>query len=265
MKIALIQLNTEWESKKKNLEKAEYFTKKASEEKCDVIVFPEMFTTGFSMNVSVVAEDGYGETASALSQMARKYDINIIAGYPVKAPGAEKARNMAVVFNRKGLPNATYTKIHPFSFAGEDNYYAAGNNTVVFDIDDMPASIFICYDLRFPEVFRDVASEVQAIFVIANWPAERIDHWMTLLRARAIENQCFIIGVNRTGIDGNNITYPGASHVFDPTGKEICSGNERDEFITCEINPAEASETRLKFPFLKDIQYSDAVLKKYED
>jgi predicted amidohydrolase len=254
MKIALIQLDIAWESKEANYKKAELFAKKASEEKCDVVVFPEMFNTGFSMNVSAIAESENGETNLVLSEIAKKHGIYLIAGFPMKEQNEEKGRNIAVVYDRKGIRIAAYTKIHPFSFSGEDKYYIAGNDTVIFSIDSIPCSIFICYDLRFPEVFRKVTKNVQAIFVIANWPASRKDHWETLLKARAIENQCFIIGVNRTGTDGNGIHYPGASHIFDPSGNDILYGNDKEEFLTGKINPAEVAEIRSRFPFLKDMR-----------
>lgn len=260
MKVALVQLNSAWEDKKANLERAGAFVSKAAGEGCSIVVFPEMFSTGFSMNVAAVAEEGYGETASLLSGLAKKHSINVIAGFAIKAPGDEKGRNMAAVFNKKGLPHATYTKIHPFSFAGEDKHYIAGNRTAIFDIDGMPSSVFICYDLRFPEVFRKVARDALAVFVIANWPSGRKGHWEALLKARAIENQCFIIGVNRTGADGNGIQYPGASSVIGPSGDVLCSGNETDEFLTCELDPAEAAAVRAQFPFLDDMKYSDAAL-----
>ena len=253
MKIALVQLDIEWESKKANLESAQVFVEKAAHEKCDIVVFPEMFNTGFSMNVPTIAEDEDGETASFLSETSKKYAINLIAGFSARSLTGERGRNLAVAYNRKGGLIARYAKLHPFSYAKEDQYYIAGNNTVVFNIDGMPASIFICYDLRFPEVFRSIAKEVQAIFVIANWPAVRKDHWETLLKARAIENQCFVIGVNRTGKDGNGIYYSGDSRIFDPSGHKICSGGEMDEFVTGEINPRDVIEARSGFPFLKDM------------
>lgn len=254
MKIALIQLNIAWESKETNYKRAESFAKKAAEEKCDVIVFPEMFNTGFSMNVPAIAEDENGQTNSVLSEIAKRYGLYLIAGFPVKEHDKEKGRNIAVVYDRRGIRIAAYTKIHPFSFSGEDKYYIAGNDTVIFDIDGIPSSIFICYDLRFPEVFRKVAKNVQAIFVIANWPSSRKDHWEILLKARAIENQCFVIGVNRTGTDGNGIHYSGASHIFDPSGNGILFGNDKEEFLSGEINPSEVAEVRSKFPFLKDMR-----------
>lgn len=254
MKIAMVQLNTIWEDKKANLAKAESFIRKAALEKCDVVVFPEMFNSGFSMNVSAIGEIEDGETDMFLSGLAKSCGINLIAGFVMKRADAEKGRNTAAAYGRKGELISRYAKIHPFSFAGEDLYYAAGADTVIFNMDGVPCSIFICYDLRFPEVFRKVAPEVRMVFVPANWPSERKEQWETLLRARAIENQCFIIGVNRTGKDGNGLSYPGASHVFGPLGADICCGGEDDELLICEINPEEVSEARLKFPFLSDMR-----------
>ncbi|MBF0559527.1 MAG: carbon-nitrogen family hydrolase [Nitrospirae bacterium] len=254
MKVALIQLDSVWESKKENFEKAAVYTEKAAAEKCDVIVFPELFATGFSMNIQVVAENGYGETASFLSALARRNSINLIAGLAMKPPGDGRVRNMAVVFDRKGRPDATYTKMHSFPLSEETEKFVEGPGTVVFNIDAMPSSVFICYDLRFPELFRDVAPRVQAIFVIANWPSERKEQWETLLRARAIENQCFVIGVNRTGIDGNGIGYPGSSGIFGPAGNIICTGNATEEFISGKFDPYETDRLRDAFPFLKDMK-----------
>ncbi|MBZ0157037.1 MAG: carbon-nitrogen family hydrolase [Alphaproteobacteria bacterium] len=254
MKIALIQMNSVWEDKRENLEKAAHFTRKASEEGCDLIVFPEMFSTGFSMNLPVVAEEGYGETPSFLSRIAKAYSINLIAGFAMVAPGDTLARNMAVVFTRQGQPTATYTKLHPFCLAGEDRHFIPGEAPSVFDIEGMPSSVFICYDLRFPEIFRMVAKEVHALFVIANWPDSRRDHWETLLKARAIENQCFVIGVNRTGTDGNRLRYPGASAIFGPAGNLILSGNETEEFLAGEIDPSDVTALRTAYPFLKDMR-----------
>lgn len=254
MKIALIQMDTVWENKKANYAKAERFFKKAARESCDIIVFPEMFNTGFSMDIPAISENENGETSRVLSGLAKKYNLNVIAGFAAKDRRQKKAKNLAVVFDRNGSITAKYTKIHPFSFAKEDKYFSAGNTRVVFQIEGVPASVFICYDLRFPEIFRDVARGVQMVFVLANWPSARKDHWETLLKARAIENQCFVIGVNRTGKDGNGIRYQGASHIFDPLGKDICSGGPREQFIACEIDPETVAKVRSQFPFLEDMR-----------
>jgi predicted amidohydrolase len=254
MKIALSQLDITWEAKKANHSRAEQFVQMASHNRCDIIVFPEMFNTGFSMSVASIAEEEDGETASVLSRMAKQYNINVIAGYVLKASDGKKGQNIAVAYDRNGDCLAKYIKLHPFSFVGENQYYIAGENTIIFNIEGMAASIFICYDLRFPEAFRRVAKYVQTIFVIANWPSERKEHWVALLKARAIENQCFVIGVNRIGRDGNGIVYPGSSAIFGPSGNEMCSGSDNVEFLLCEINPQETLEVRARFPFLQDMR-----------
>ena len=251
MKLALIQFNSEWESKNSNLQKALSFIKKAASEKCDVVVFPEMFNTGFSMDIPSIAEEKNGKTFQFLSHQAKCNNIHIIAGWASYASSHKKGHNMAMVFDRKGDLIAKYIKLHPFSFANEDDHFIAGNNVVHFNIMGIPSSIFICYDLRFPEVFRNIAKSVHVIFVIANWPDSRIEHWNTLLKARAIENQCFIIGVNRMGKDGNGLIYSGNSQVFDPWGNELCHKN--NEFISCEINTKVVTSTRKDYPFLKDM------------
>jgi len=262
MKIALIQLNIAFEAKQTNYERTESFIKKAAQETCDIAVLPEVFNTGFSKNISATAEDENGETASILSNMAKIYHINLIAGFTEKAIGSEKAKNIAAVYNREGVLITKYTKIHPFSFTREDHYYISGDRLVTFDIEGVPSGIFICYDLRFPEIFRSIAKNVHAIFIIANWPTSRKEHWETLLKARAIENQCFVIGVNRTGTDHQAIHFPGASHIFDPFGKCICSGDETEELVIAEIDPNEVMRVRKKFPFLQDMRQFHVILTK---
>jgi len=147
VKIALVQLHIEWESKKENFKNAEEFIKKASHSGCDIVVLPEMFNTGFSMNISAIAEDENGETASILSRLANQNNINLIAGYAVNSSDSGRGRNQAVVYNRKGKLLATFSKLHSFSFAKEDQYYTAGDKIVTFDIEGMSSSIFICFDL----------------------------------------------------------------------------------------------------------------------
>lgn len=250
----MVQMDIAWESKETNFVRAREFVKRASEERCDIVVFPEMFATGFSMNVAALAEEEHGKSSLLLSELAREYGINLIAGLAMKRAGETRGRNCALAYDRSGRLLASYSKQYPFTFAGEDRHYTAGTDTVLFRVDDMPSSIFICYDLRFPEVFRSVAGDVHSIFVIANWPSSRIDHWETLLRARAIENQCFVIGVNRMGSDGNGITYPGASHVYDPMGKDLSLVGIQNEFLTVEFDPREVVHVRERFPFLKDMR-----------
>lgn len=252
MKVALIQMDIKWEDKKANIEKTRILIKMSVEQGCRVIALPEMFNTGFSMNALSLAEDMKGETVKELSAIASEHKIYIIAGIPTLW-NATISKNTALVLDPEGKIIATYNKIKLFTLLNEDNFYTAGTEPVIFNIDDVRASVFICYDLRFPELFRCIAKQVQVIFVIANWPSIRKDHWETLLKARAIENQCFVIGVNRTGTDGNGLSYPGASHIFDPSGNDILSGNDREGILIGEINPPEVAEIRSRFPFLRDM------------
>jgi predicted amidohydrolase len=253
MKVALIQLDIAWENKQANFEKTEGIIKEAARRGCDVAVLPEMFSTGFSMNVKGIAEDEDGPTSSFLSGVAKKYSINVIGGFTAQGKGP-MGKNVAHAYGRDGGLLASYSKMHPFCLAGEHEHYEAGGGPVVFSLDGMPSSVFICYDLRFPEAMRAVAREVNAVFVIANWPSERVEHWRTLLKARAIENQFFVVGLNRTGTDANGIGYPGASGVFSPDGQEICAGADTEKLVVCEFDPREAERLRSDFPFLDDMR-----------
>lgn len=252
MKVASIQLDIAWENKEKNIAKTGYLIKQAKEDQCDLVVIPEMFNTGFSMNVNSTAEQVGGKTTQQLCELAKQYDINLIAGLVESTDNHHF--NVALFISRNGKVNARYIKNHPFSLAGEDKAYVAGDEQVVFDVKGVRASVFICYDLRFPELFRKVAKEVEVIFVIANWPATRQEHWETLLRARAIENQCFVVGVNRIGKDGNGLIYGGGSLVFDPLGEELSKGEMDQEYIVTEIDIKQVASVRRDFPFLQDMR-----------
>ncbi len=252
MKIASIQLNIVWENQAENLKQAEKFIEKAKFDACDLVVFPEMFNSGFSMNTQVVAEAADGITKQRLSQLASKHQINILAGLTEKQ--GNEFRNVAVMFDRKGRLKARYVKNYPYSNADEDKYYVAGDEPEVFEIDGIKSSVFICYDLRFPELFRKVAKQVELIFVIASWPETRQDHWQTLLKARAIENQCFVVGVNRIGIDGNQLNYVGGSQVYDPMGVNLSTAGKDDEYTVTTINLTEVNRVRTALPFLNDIR-----------
>jgi predicted amidohydrolase len=253
IKAALIQMDIAWEAKEANLKRATLLVREAAEKGADLAVLPEMFSTGFSMNVGELAEEEDGETHSALSALAAGCGINLIAGLQVKGGAGGKGRNAAHAYDRRGGLLSSYTKMHPFSLAGEDKHFTAGSAPAVFELEGVPVSVFICYDLRFPEEMRRVAGDVRAIFVIANWPAARASHWEALLKARAIENQCFVAGVNRVGTDGNNILYHGASALYGPTGETLCMGGDQEEVLLCDMDPDEVESVRSEFPFLKDM------------
>jgi omega-amidase len=220
MKIALVSLNQIWEDKKANLDLCESYTQKASLENVDLIVFPEMTLTGFSTNIMFTAEDeNTSETVKFFSALAKKYSIALIFGVVIK--DGDKAFNKAIFINKQGDLIGDYSKIHPFSFAGEDKYFNGGNKLSVVNFEDMNIGLTICYDLRFPELYSTLSEKCDVIINIANWPAKRVDHWNTLLKARAIENQLFVIGVNRIGIDGNELEYRESSNIFNANGEQL--------------------------------------------
>ncbi|MFC1950874.1 carbon-nitrogen family hydrolase [Chloroflexota bacterium] len=254
----MIQLDTVWHSKSDNYVKAESLIKEAAAHKCDIAVLPEMFNTGFSMEIEKTGEQLHGATSEFLKRTAAKHKMAIIAGYPALEDG-EKGRNVAAVIDDGGNIVAEYFKVFPFSYVGEHLHYASGVSPTVFSIEGMKASVFICYDLRFPEVFRRVARSVECIFVIANWPEPRIEHWSALLKARAIENQCFLVGVNRIGSDGNGLSYCGNSHVFSPDGDVLCTGSAQDELVVADIDLEQVKKIRRQFPFLDDMRITDEV------
>lgn len=250
MKIALMQMNIVWEDKEKNLMKAEELLGKAQTWGCELALFPEMFSTGFSMENERISEALAGPVLSRLCQMARSFSIAIIAGIAVKID--KQFENRAYIINSSGEVLDFYTKNYSFSYSGEDKKYTSGEKQIVFELNEVPSSVFICYDLRFPEIFRKVAKYVSLIFVIANWPDSRIDQWDILLKARAIENQCFIIAVNRKGRDQNGLNYNGHSQVINPLGLDVDLFRLDGECRCFEIDEGETAFVRERFPFLKD-------------
>lgn len=220
MKIALVSLNQVWEDKKANLDLCEKYIQKASDENVDLIVFPEMTLTGFSNNISITTENfKNSQTIQSFYVFAKKFNIGIVFGMVTQ--DETKALNKSIFVGCNGKILGDYTKIHPFSFAGENKYFNAGNRLSVISYQEVNFGLTICYDLRFPELYSALGKQTDVIMNIANWPAKRIDHWNTLLKARAIENQIFVIGINRTGVDGNGLEYAESSNIFNANGEKL--------------------------------------------
>ncbi len=256
MKIASIQLNITWENSQENLKMAALYTLEAKESGCDVIVFPEMFNSGFSMNIAITAEKSGDKTYQFLSHLAKEHEIYVIAGITEMSAleNSNKAENVALIFNRKGNLESRYVKNHSFNLAQEGTFFIEGKDQSVFAIDGVCSSIFICYDLRFPEVFRKIAKQVDVIFIIANWPEQRHQHWEALIKARAIENQCCIVAVNRTGTDGNGLSYLGGSQVIDPLGNILSCGDKDQTIVITTIDTSQVKSIRTKLPFITDMK-----------
>lgn len=252
MKTAIVQSNIIFENKKYNIERAYEFIARASDEGVDIILFPEMSFTGFSMNVFLTGEtDGY--TVGLMCNAAKKYNIAIGFGYVRLFDG--KGENRYCITDSSGKVLSDYTKIHSFAIGGERADFCSGNSLPdTASVCGVNISPFICYDLRFPEIFRAVTDRTDIITVAANWPAARREHWKTLLRARAIENQAYIIGINCVGTQ-DGIRYSGDSAVIDPLGNTLAESRPySEELIFCDI-PDNVSQLRNDFPALESRKF----------
>lgn len=248
MKIALAQIDIFWEDKLKNKEKCEKFIENASRNGAKLIIFPEMTLTGFSMDVHKIGEQN-NETIKWFMDKASLYNIHV--GFGFVELEKDFGKNNFSICSKEKKEIVRYTKIHPFSFGKEDKYYLKGNELRNFNINEINFSTFICYDLRFPEVFQAASKRSEVIIVIANWPESRRSQWITLLKARAIENQCYIAAVNRVGI-GDGIKYSGDSMVVDPYGDIICTNKDNEKLIICDLDIDKVLECRDKFRFKQD-------------
>lgn len=244
MKIEICQTNIIWENKETNLKKAEHIIKNSTS---NLILFPEMSFTGFSMNTDLTGEkDSY--TLNTLKKMAQKYNKSLSFGWVKKT--SKKSENHYTFVNNNGEVLSDYIKIHPFSYSGEDNHFKSGKNINIFEYMGFNICNFICYDLRFPEIFQIASKKADIITVAANWPNSRADHWKTLLKARAIENMCYIIGINCVGNIGN-IYYSGDSCIINPNGNIIETLSNEEGNITVEIEN-NVNEYRKNFPTKND-------------
>ena len=234
MRVALVETDTVWEDPAANRARLRELLPAA-----DVAILPEFAFTGFTM---APWPDPDAETF--LVDLARERGQAIVAGYIGEGP-----RNMAVAVDAAGAVLARYAKLHPFTYADEHLHYRPGDDVPVFELGGVRAAMLICYDLRFPEVFREAALRgAELFFVIANWPTPRVEQWRTLLRARAIENQAFVVGVNRVGTDPR-FSYTSSSLVAGPQGDVVHEGAG-----VVDVDPELAREWRREFPALRDIR-----------
>jgi predicted amidohydrolase len=247
MYISIIQTDLVWENKKANLANLDSKIKLLAG-KTDLIVLPEMFTTGFSMNPSYLAETMEGETMQWLSAQAHSAKAAIMGSFI--AEENQKYYNR-LVFMRPDGTFHFYDKRHLFSMANEHLHYTAGTQKMIVEWRDMKINMMICYDLRFPAWSYNTESYDILIYV-ANWPQRRATHWKALLAARAIENQSFVIGVNRVGTDANDLYYSGDSSILSPIGDILYQKADIEDIFTVEIQRTTIQDIRERMPFLKD-------------
>src|SRR6218665_1168149 len=249
LSVLTVQANQIWENKEKNFENYERLL--ADVAVADLILLPEMFQTGFTMNSAELAESMEQESLLWLKKMSEKKKAAIYTSLIIK--DNERYFNRGIFMKPNG-EYSIYDKRHLFGLAGEDKYFTAGSQKTIVEYLGWKINLQVCYDLRFPENSRNRMINDQAEFdlllYVANWPERRIQHWSSLLLARAIENQCYVIGVNRVGLDANNLNYNGKSVVIRPIGEIISNHLENSESVEHTLlNASDLKETRLKLPF----------------
>jgi len=255
LRVAAVQHDIVWEDREATCARLVPRIADAAGAGAGLVVLSETYSTGFSTAIDVVAEDADGPSVTFLAEQALAHGIWVCGSVPERVPGATRPSNCLVVAGPAGERHR-YRKIHPFTFAGEHEHYDAGHEHVTITVGDVRLSLFVCYDLRFADEFWALAPVTDAYVVVANWPAGRRTHWQTLLRARAIENQAYVVGVNRVG-SGGGLDYAGDSAVIGPFGDEIAVAPDVgstgvETTLIADLDPAHVAETRARYPFLQD-------------
>lgn len=256
MRVAGVQHDIVWERGDQTRDRLVPQIAAAAGTGAQLIAVTEMFAGGFSMNTDVVAEPMDGPSIEFLVDQAQQHDVVLTGSIPTRHPDHEKPINRLVVVDRSGLLGE-YAKIHPFSFSGEDQHYSAGTEFLTLDIHGVRCTFFVCYDLRFADEFWANAATTDLYVVVANWPGARRLHWQALLAARAIENQAYVLGVNRVGLDGHEgdeqrLAFTGDSMLIDPLGETLSSAAATEGLVVGEVDPKVVSSVRSRFPFQAD-------------
>lgn len=256
LSVTVIQTDLAWEDKKRNLahlsDKINCIT-----EKTEVVILPEMFTTGFSMRPKLLAEKMDGVTVQWMKKMSADKKIILTGSVIIEDDGHYYNRLIWM------LPNGEYgyyDKRHLFAYAEEHTHFSAGSKRLIACAKGWKINLLVCYDLRFPVWARQSKNEsseaeYDLLIYVANWPQKRSNAWKTLLQARAIENQCYVVGVNRVGSDGNNIAYSGDSMIIDPLGEILYDKPNEEDVFTCTLERETIQNARERFPFLKDSDF----------
>lgn len=251
IELAAIQHDIVWETPAETMALVRPLILDAADEGAELISLTEMWSCGFSMNTAVVAEAPDGPTASFMHEMAAETGCWIAGSVPEHTDGYDRPTNRFVLAGPDGEDHR-YSKTKPFSFAGETRHYAAGEPVAPIEVHGVRITPFICYDLRFADLFWDAAADTDLYLVPANWPGVRREHWMALLRARAIENQAYVVGVNRVG-SGDGLDYTGDSRIIDPLGEVVGEGPAGEvTTLRAAIDAAHVADVRNRFRFMAD-------------
>ncbi len=257
LKITVIQADLVWEDIEANL--AGFDTAiDTVENGTHLIVLPEMFTTGFSMNPADLAQDMSGSSIVWLQEKSRQKNVDLVGSVIVKED--DKFFNR-LVWTKPAGEILTYDKKHLFRMAGEEKVYSAGHKNITVELHGWNIRPFICYDLRFPIWTRNLNNQYDVAVFVANWPARRAGHWKLLLQSRAVENQCFVVGVNRVGTDGNGLPYSGDSSIIDPWGNILFQRPNTECTYTTTLSYDVLEQCRESFPFWMDADHDLILLK----
>ena len=249
MRVAAVQHDIVWADRDANFAALSLLIREAAANGARLVVLTEMFSTGFVVDRDDIGEPAGGPSSAFLSSMATELGIWVCGSCPEVADGDPRPYNSFVVAAPDGTQHR-YSKIHPFTYGGEDRHFRAGESHVTIDIEGIRTSLFVCYDLRFADEFWALAQRTDLYLVPANWPVSRREHWMSLLRARAIENQAWVVGVNRVG-SGGKLDYVGDSRIIDPLGNETVAGDGQC-IVYADVTAESVAQTRERFPFLQD-------------
>ena len=255
MKVAAIQHDIVWEDRDANFARLAPLIADAAADGAGLALLTELYATGFSLDTARTAEPEDGPSTRFLAEQAVARGVWVGGSVAAIVPGSDRPRNRFVLAGPDG-ERAHYDKLHPFSYGHEDEHYAAGTTRVTVDVEGVRCSLFVCYDLRFADQWWALAAETDCYLVVASWPAARREHWRTLLRARAIENQAYVVAVNRAG-SGGGLDYAGDSAVIGPFGEELAVATDdgpigTEQTVTADVDPAHVAEIRARFPFLPD-------------
>ncbi|WP_057912772.1 carbon-nitrogen family hydrolase [Peribacillus muralis] len=251
-KIACIQMDIAFGQPDINYQHAEQWLEKAVSKEADIVILPELWTTGYDLTrLNEIADEGAEQTIGFLKNMAIKHQIHIIGGSVAKKT-QEGIYNTMVIIDKDGNLVKEYDKLHLFQLMDEHHFLQPGENDGLFTLDEKICAGFICYDIRFPEWQRaHTARGAEVLFITAEWPKPRLDHWRALLISRAIENQAYVVAVNRSGSDSNNV-FAGHSMIIDPWGHIVSEAGEESEVLTGTLDFKKISEARNKIPVFED-------------
>jgi len=248
MKVAGLQLDIVWEDPPENFRRAAALVERAARQEARLVVLPEMFATGFSVRSAGAAEHAE-RTLAFLSELARCHDLWVLGGYA--EPGDPQPYNACSLVAPDGSESLHYRKVHPFSLARENEFFAGGDDLATCDVEGVRVTPFICYDLRFPELFRATADDTDLFVVIANWPDRRGHAWRILQAARAIDGQAWLLGVNRVG-EAEGLLHRGDTSLVDTMGEVVATLKDQQGVVIGDVGPDRVKKIRERFGFLSD-------------